>query len=158
YQSMISRRFDLDFINLGFSGSARGEDIMVDYLTTFEPSVFVCDYDHNAPTVEHLENTHYRLYSRYRAVRPNTPIIFVTKPDFDNNPEENSRRRAVVRATYDRALAEGDKNVRFIDGETLFGDSDRSACTVDGCHPNDIGFWRMAQVIGDAVGEVLGLI
>ncbi len=157
YQSLISRRFDLDFINLGFSGSARGEDVMVDYLASFEPSVFVCDYDHNAPDVEHLEKTHFRLYQRYRAVRPVTPIIFVTKPDFDSCPEENARRRAVVKATYDRAKAAGDENVYFIDGETLFGDTDRDACTVDGCHPNDLGFWRMSRVIGDMIGRVLGI-
>ncbi|MBE6937584.1 MAG: hypothetical protein E7460_03385 [Ruminococcaceae bacterium] len=158
YQSMISRRFDLDFINMGFSGSARGEDIMTDWLISFEPSVFVCDYDHNAPDAEHLEKTHYRLYSKYRAAHPETPIIFVTKPDFDSDPDGNDRRRAVIRATYEKALAEGDTRVTFIDGETLFGDEDRGACTVDGCHPTDLGFWRMSRVIGDAVGKALRIL
>ena len=35
----------------------------------------------------------------------------------------------------------------FIDGEELFGDEDRDNCTVDGCHPNDLGFYRMAKRI-----------
>ncbi|MBR6771992.1 MAG: hypothetical protein IKM29_01235 [Clostridia bacterium] len=158
YQSIISRRFDLDFINMGFSGSARGEDVIVDYLTTFEPSVFVCDYDHNAPNPEHLEKTHYRLYERYRAVHPKTPIIFVTKPDVDQNPEDAAARRAIIKATFDKAREQGDENVWFVDGGTFFGSEDRTAFTVDGCHPTDLGFWHMAKGIGDAVGEVLGLI
>ncbi len=157
YQSIISRRFDLDFINMGFSGSARGEDIMTDWLCSFSPSVFVCDYDHNAPDAEHLKKTHFRLYSRYRAAKPDTPVIFVTKPDFDGDPAQNAVRRAVVRATFERAGELGDKNVRFIDGETLFGGAGRDVCTVDGCHPTDLGFWRMAERIGDVIGEVLGL-
>lgn len=158
YQSIISRRFDLDFINMGFSGSARGEDIMVDFLTTFEPSVFVCDYDHNAPSHEHLENTHYRLYERYRAVHPKTPIVFVTKPDPDQYPEDAAARRAIIKATFDKAREQGDGNVWFIDGGTFFGSEDRTAFTVDGCHPTDLGFWHMANGIGDVIGRILGII
>ena len=158
YQSMISRRFDLDFINMGFSGSARAEDIMVEYLTTFEPSVFVCDYDHNAPTHEHLENTHFKLYEKYRSVHPKTPIILVTKPDVDLWPEDGNGRRAIIRATYEKALALGDENVYFVNGGDFFNGEDRFSCMVDGCHPNDLGFRCMARGIGDAIGKVLGLI
>jgi len=52
-------------------------------------------------------------------------------------------RRDVIRQTYENAVKAGDKHVWFIDGETLFGKEDRDACTVDGCHPNDLGFYRM---------------
>ena len=54
YESILSRRFDCDYINLGFSGTAKGEDEIVDYIKGLEMSVFVMDYDHNAPTTEHL--------------------------------------------------------------------------------------------------------
>ena len=45
----------------------------------------------------------------------------------------------------------GDEKVYFLAGKTLFGKDDRINCTVDGTHPNDLGFRRMA----DAVGTVL---
>ncbi|MBQ5973547.1 MAG: SGNH/GDSL hydrolase family protein [Oscillospiraceae bacterium] len=157
YQAMISRRYDLDFVNQGYNGSARAEDAMVDWLCTFEPSVFVCDYDHNAPSVEYLEQTHFRLYRRYRAARPDTPVIFVTKPDTDLDPAGAAARRAVIRRTFDRAVAEGDRNVRFVDGGALCGDGERSACFVDGCHPTTLGFFRMAEGIGAVIAELLGL-
>ena len=41
YQSIISRELDCDFINLGFSGSAHGEQAMADYIATLPMSVFV---------------------------------------------------------------------------------------------------------------------
>ena len=45
----------------------------------------------------------------------------------------------------------GDTKVTFVDGATLFEGPFADSCTVDGCHPNDLGFFRMAQKIGDAV-------
>lgn len=154
YQAMIARKYDADFINLGFSGSARGEKVMAEYLASIPCSVFVCDYDHNAPSVEHLRNTHEPLYGTFRAAQPDTPVVFVSKPDFRPGTEDEARR-AIIRTTYETALAEGDKNVYYIDGETLFAGEWRDSCTVDGCHPNDLGFSRMATVIGNVVGSLL---
>ena len=59
YQALISKWNNIDFINLGFSGNAKGEACMVDYLASIDCSLFVCDYDHNAPDAEYLKNTHY---------------------------------------------------------------------------------------------------
>jgi hypothetical protein len=53
------------------------------------------------------------------------------------------------------AVEKGDKNVYFIDGRSLFGDDYTDCCTVDGCHPNDLGFLRMAQKIGQMVKELI---
>ena len=64
--------------------------------------------------------------------------------------------RQIVIDTYEYALAKGDRSVRFVDGAHLFDGPFADSCTVDGCHPNDLGFFRMAQKIGDAVGEFLG--
>ena len=54
YEAIISRRFDIDHLNLGFGGSARGELSMAEYIASLDMSIFVYDYDHNAPTVKHL--------------------------------------------------------------------------------------------------------
>ena len=66
YEAIISRKYDVNFTNLGFSGACRAEESIVDYLATLEMSAFVLDYDHNAPTLEHLKNTHHRLYEKIR--------------------------------------------------------------------------------------------
>ena len=154
YQAMISRRLDADFVNLGFSGNAKAETVMCEYLASLDASVFVCDYDHNAPNADHLEATHKPLYDIYRRANPDTPIVFVTKPDFHPGTED-VRRREIVLATYPAALAAGDKKVSFVDGAKLFEGDFADSCTVDGCHPNDLGFFRMAQKIGAAVEAAL---
>ena len=68
---------------------------------------------------------------------------------------QNSRKRKeIIAQTYEKAKAMGDNNVYFLDGETLFGKEDEENCTVDGCHPNDLGFYRMAKGIYKKIQEI----
>lgn len=155
YVSILSRTLKFNYINLGFSGSAKGEQAMADYIASLHPSVFVLDYDHNAPSLEHLRSTHYNMYETFRKENPTVPVIMITKPDFDSNPEFSAKRRAVIFESYLKAKKNKDKRVFFIDGETLFGKDGRDGCTVDNCHPNDLGFYRMAQTIAPVMKKAL---
>lgn len=154
YQAMITRMLDCDHINLGFSGSARAEETIVNYMAGLTMSVFVCDYDHNAPTVEHLKKTHLPLYRAIRKAQPELPIILITKPDHQFEAETEERRKIILN-TYNTAIAEGDTHIAFIDGATLFEGEMADSCTVDTCHPNDLGFYRMSRKIGAVVKEML---
>lgn len=154
YPALLSSRLDFDFYNFGFSGSARGELEMADYINTIPMSVFVYDYDHNAPDAAHLAATHEPFFQRIREKNPYTPVLFLTRPDFDYDPA-SPLRRDVIYKTYSNALANGDRNVFFLDGETFFGETDRENCTVDRCHPNDLGFMRMADRIEPVLREAL---
>ena len=154
YSAILSRWLDFDYHNLGFSGSARGELVMADYINTIDMGAFVYDYDHNAPTVEHLANTHKPFFDRIREVHPNIPILMMTRPSEVYN-EDMKARREVVMTTYNTAVANGDKNVYFIDGETFYGETDRNLCSLDVCHPNDLGFFRMASVMRPVMEKML---
>ena len=145
YQAPLSRHFDLDYINLGFSGNAKGEDSMIEYLASLPMSVFFLDYDHNAPSVEHLAATHEKLFLAFRATHPDTPVIMMSRPKAILSPGE-VERRAVVGTTYKNALARGDKKVWFLDGTALTALCGNEG-TVDGCHPTDFGFAAMAKAL-----------
>lgn len=154
YNALICQHLDVDYYNFGFSASAKGELPMADLINTIPMSIFVYDYDHNAPNAEHLEKTHEPFFKRIREKNPNLPIIIMTRPDFDYSANAD-RRRAVIRRTYENAKAAGDQNVWFLDGETFFGNTDRHACTCDCVHPNDLGFSRIASVVEPVVKEIL---
>ena len=154
YNAIICRHLDTDYVNLGFSGRARGETVMADYISGIDASVFVYDYDHNAPTVEHLQATHEPFFKRIRQAHPDLPVIMMTRPKA-NYDEDDKKRREVVRATYERAVADGDENVWFIDGESFYGETDRELCSIDVIHPNDLGFFRMASVIEPVIEKIL---
>ena len=154
YTSMLCRAVDAEQINMGFSGSARGEDSMAEAIASLDMAVFVYDYDHNAPSLEHLQKTHERFFQIIRKKQPDLPVIMMNRCDFFNGTD-CPERRDVVRKTYENAIASGDKKVWFIDGESLFEGDLRDACTVDGCHPNDLGFFRMYAKVLPVLKEAL---
>ena len=155
YENIVSAKLDCDHINLGFSGSARGEDAIVDYMATLDFSIFVSDYDYNAPSVEHLRDTHEKMFLEIRRTHPATPVVFMSRPNFDIDVEQSVIRRDIIYQTFMNAQANGDRNVFFLDGECLFKDENRDACTVDGCHPNDAGFVRMAEAVARVMDSIL---
>lgn len=155
YTNMISRMLDCKTWNLGFSGNAKGEPEMAEYIAGMPMSVFVMDYDHNAPSVEHLERTHLPFLKTILEKQPNLPVVMVSKPDFYNgNRVDNERRREIILKSFLWAREHGYK-VEFVDGRTLFDGPLSRDCTVDGCHPNDLGFARMALKILPAIKRVL---
>ena len=104
---------------------------------------------------EHLKRTHFALYQTVRDKNPELPYIMITRPD--RGIYEAVNRRKIIMESYIKALDRGDKNVYFIDGDSLFAGYEFDSCTVDGCHPNDLGFYRMAQGILPILKEILYL-
>ena len=149
YTTMVCRALDAEQVNLGFSGSARGEPAMAERIASLRGlAAFVMDYDYNAPTPEHLAATHEPFFRTVRAAQPDLPILVLSAPSvWPDSPDAMRRRRDIVRATVRRARARGDRLVRFLDGARLFGRTGRDDCTVDRVHPNDLGFRRMADAV-----------
>lgn len=155
YTSIVARRLDAAQVNLGFSGSGRGETSMARHIASLPMSAFVLDYDHNAYDPPHLEKTHEAFFKTVRAAHPDLPILIISRPDYDRDPTLAEACFAIIRRTYENAIAAGDEHVRLINGRTLFGDTDRDLCTVDGSHPNDLGFLRMADIVTKALKEMM---
>lgn len=153
YSNIISRRLDIDHINLGFSGNAKGEWEMAEYIASLDMAAFVSDYDYNAPNAEHLAATHERLFQCVRKSHPDIPILLLPRPKFYPT-EEDIARAAIVRRTMENAIAAGDRNVYFLSGPELMALCENEG-TVDGVHPNDFGFTSMAKAIGDVLEKVL---
>lgn len=153
YQAFLSRWIDCDYVNLGFSGSAKGEPEMAEYIAGLDMSVFVYDYDFNALTEQDLESTHYPFYKIIREKNPDLPIIMMSRP---------SKKRAsralngieIIRNTYNRAISEGDNKVWFLCGSDFFP-FETSEFTVDNCHPTDLGFYFMAKGLAPTLEAAL---
>lgn len=155
YEGYVSRALDLDQRNMGFSDSARGDIPVAEYIAEIDMCAFVFDYDNNAPNPEWLRKTHYPFYETIRKKNPDIPIICMSRPMFElndvaepgNREVDAKERKAIILETIKRARDSGDDKIYFVDGSKLFAGDCSDACTVDGLHPNDLGFYRMAQAL-----------
>ncbi len=156
YHNIVTRLLNADCTNLGFSGSARGEQIMAEYIAAKDMSVFVMDYDHNSSTPE-LREMHYDFYKTVREANPDLPILMITRPIF--TPEktaDDQAREDIVRETYEKAVASGDKNVYFVEGINFFPYMTMADLyMIDAVHPNDLGMYYMAKTVYEAICDIL---
>ena len=115
-------------------------------------SAFVLDYDYNAPNAEHLKETHERMFRSVREKNPMLPILIVSRPNCMS--EEERPRLQVIKATYENAVAAGDKHVYFVPGYELIPKEHMESAKVDRVHPNDLGFYYMAERIGEELKRI----
>lgn len=153
YESILTRWLDCNHMNLGFSGSALGEEEMAGWIAKLDMKAFVMDYDYNAPTVKHLEQTHERMFQMIRQAQPELPIIMMSCPQFFLGEREQQRLQ-IIQKTYEHAVSAGDQNIYFISGPELMKEV-RDEGTVDNCHPNDAGFYSMAKAIFPVLEQIL---
>ena len=152
YENIISRHLNCNHINLGFSGSARGEVGMAEYIGKLDMSVFVLDYDHNSST-EELRARHNLFFKIVREAQPDLPIIILPRPRYYLKKDDMVRREIVYK-TYQEAIKAGDKNVYFIGGEKLM-ELAKGEGSVDYTHPNDFGFHSMARALEEVLKEIM---
>lgn len=92
-----------------------------------------------------------RGFKIFRKKQPDTPVIIMTRCSWPS-PD----RVAVIRKTYENAVNSGDKNVYFIDCTKIFEPYGGIAeCTVDQCHPTDLGFHAMYEAVLPVAKKIL---
>lgn len=153
YEALLSAEFNADYINLGFSGNAKAEEVITQYIASLDMSIFFYDYDHNAPDCDHLSSTHEKMFKAIRKAHPQLPVIFMSRPKFSLN-EDDIKRRDIIFNTYKNAVNCDDKNVYFIDGPELMKYV-KTLGTVDNTHPTDSGFYSMYLALKPLVEKII---
>jgi hypothetical protein len=154
YAAILGRWFDRPIINLGFSGSARAEPEVATLLAELDPGVYVLD---PIPNIDSPQMVLDRIPNMVRAIRAahgdprKTPIVLVesvrfARPPFVLDMRRNwQRKNAALRVAYRRLRAAGVSGLHYVPAEGLIGDDGEA--TVDGVHPTDLGFLRIARVL-----------
>ena len=154
YVSILSRRLGADYINLGFSGNGNAEAPMIDYVNSFDGSLYAFDYNMYADRPDRILPPHFSIYERIRAAHPNAVILMYDKPGYEYDVCEERGR--TIRETYERALALGDTRVAYVPAEDMYGEKERDCCTIDGSHPNDLGAMRIADALYKVINHFFG--
>lgn len=156
YTNIVARMLNVDCINQGYSSGANLEPAMADYIASLDMSAFVMDNDGNG-SVQTLNTRHYAFYKTIREAHPDIPIILVTRPVYsETNMDLFKQRQQIIKATYDKAVKEGDKNIYYINGYDFFpvkGAADIYA--IDHNHPDDTGMYYMAMLVYQELNKAL---
>lgn len=163
YTNILSRMLNVEFVNLGFSGSGKGEPEVARTIASIpDPQMLVLDYEANAMGTEKYGASLPVFVEILRAKHPTVPLLIVSRIQLTSQQISAAKRadaearRAFQQGLVDKRRAAGDRAIEFFDGLTLLGD-DWDECTVDGSHPTDLGFARMAYGLEPAFRRMLKL-
>jgi lysophospholipase L1-like esterase len=162
YTNILSRKMNFEFINLGFSGNGKGEAEVAQTISEIpNPELFILDYEANSVSPELFQSTLPEFIRIYRSKHPEVPILMISqirfaRELFDRGLLELRLKRKKIQMDIVKGFREqGDHKVYFYDGEHLLG-ADFNECTVDGVHPTDLGFMRMAEQLAPILKKYIG--
>ena len=160
HTTILSRRLNCEVINLGFSGNGIGEPEVARLLAAIEqPLLYVIDYIGNA-NYARVQETIVDILTTLRVAHPATPILAIDRIRFAADffcPDWEAERvncSTYLEQTIRQLRAAGDANLHFHSMADALGEHGEE-CTVDGVHPTDLGFSRMAE---DLLPVIRGLI
>jgi lysophospholipase L1-like esterase len=111
-------------------------------------AVFVIDCLPNMGAAEVAERVE-PLVRTLRKAHPTTPIVLAEDRTYSNaflvesSRQRNETSRAALSKAFENLKAEGVPNLHYLPGDDQLGDDNLG--TVDGSHPTDLGFMRMAD-------------
>ncbi|MBK8836796.1 MAG: SGNH/GDSL hydrolase family protein [Anaerolineae bacterium] len=147
HAAILGRWLDRPILNLGFSGRGKMEFALAELLGELDASVYVIDCLPNMEP-ELIAERAYPFIAYLRRTRPLVPMVLVEDRSYSNSwvvPKLGDRNRAsrdVFRRISESWMAT-DGLVRYVPGDGLLGGDGEA--TVDGSHPTDLGFMRMAE-------------
>lgn len=162
YPAILGRAMNAEFYNLGFSGSGRGEPEVARTIAEIRaPALIALDYEANSGGIKGLSATLPGFIRILREEHPKVPLLVLSRIRFAHETLQSESLRARNEClSYQRQVVSdlhkaGDANIHFQDGTDLLG-RDYEECTVDGVHPTDLGFYRMAEALLPVFRRILG--
>lgn len=162
FSNILSRRLDVEFINLGFSGSGLGEIELAKIATSIDDvNLLILDYEANGGATDDMKDNLVPFIDTFRQRYPLTPILIMSKPPFSNyvfSKKAVDHRNFYFKFQKDvveNKRNNGDENIYFYDGNNIFGKKDILESCVDGTHPTDLGFYRMANSLQPIITKLL---
>lgn len=142
--SILQREFDVECVNLGFSGQGRMDYFIAEAMSTI-PNVaaYVIDPVSNC-TTDMVDTLTVNFINIIRKSKPNTPIFLVEGQTYAHEPYDTLQQVKMPttnKVLHDKFLelkSQNPNNLYYIDRKNLIGPDGEG--TVDGAHLTDLGF------------------
>lgn len=161
--AITSREQELDLVNMGYAGSARGEIASAEHVAGIDADVISITHGTNCWTrTPHSVALFREVLTAFldivRDGHSDTPIV-VASPVLRPDAEETTNRlgatlrdlRQAMEDVVEERIISGDSLLTLVPGGKMI-DEDQLA---DGIHPNDDGHRAIASALGPAIREAL---
>ena len=157
FTNQLSRRLQVEFLNFGFSGNGQNDPEAAELLAEIEdPAMIVIDSEANSVSAQLVLERVPRFLEILREKHPLVPIVIVTKVPYGPRYAcEIPVFKEEFRTVYKARKKAGDKNIYFVDGTKFWAPKDYTENTIDGAHPTDLGFTRMADKLEPILRRLL---
>lgn len=158
YPARLARSSGYNFINLGLSGNGKMEKEVAAMMADIDADAFILDCIPN-PSPKEIEERTVDFVLTLRQKHPDTPIIIIQTliretGNFNRKAREQVKQQNEAIAGQVEVLRKKNvKNLYFIK-ENCFLGTDHEG-TIDGTHPNDLGFDRILKKYKPAIGKIL---
>lgn len=158
YPARLSRSTGINFVNYGVSGNGKMETSVADMMKDIEADAFVLDCMPNPSPQEITERTSY-LVKTLREHHPGVPIILIEsymreKGYSDRQVYDRCRQQSKAFVEqYELLKEQGVPDLYLIRDRQAIGTDHEGS--LDGVHPNDVGFERMARQYEPQLMEIL---
>ena len=149
HTSILSRRFNREVINLGFSGNALLDLEIAELMASVEdPAIYVFDYVPNAYDYLIREKGE-QFFRIVRDAHPDVPILFLEDPYFGHYEydagikAEVDKKNAAQWELFCKLKKQGEKNIWYLKSDDMVGHDNEAF--VDGIHFTDLGMMRYAD-------------
>jgi len=158
YPELLARALDCHSINLGFSGNGPMEIEIIRFLTELDPAVYILDCLPNMGAQQVLDRTAQAI-ATLRAARPATPIVLVENIVYQRAPVQiagqvgHEDKNIEFKKAWQRLRKARVPGLYYVTAGKLLGTDNLG--TVDGVHPTDVGFMRIAKALEPTVRRAL---
>ncbi len=159
YPEILARTLDCHSVNLGFSGNGPLEIEIIRLMAELDPAVYILDCLPNMTADQVRDRTEPAVHA-LRAAHPNTPIVLVENITYQRAPVQTAgkagheEKNKELKAAWLRLRKAKVKGLFYVPGGKLLGRDNLG--TVDGVHPTDVGFMRLAQALEPLMKKLLG--
>ena len=158
YPARMSRNTGINFVNYGLSGNGKMEAAVADMLKDIDADAFILDCMPNPSPKEITERTQY-LVNTIRKYHQGTPIIMIETYMRENGYSDQAvhdrctRQGEAFVKQYELLKKQGIKDLYLIRDNHAIGTDHEGS--VDGTHPNDLGFDRMVEQYQPQIMRIL---
>lgn len=153
YSNILSRWFDMEFLNYGFSGSALLEKEIASVIAKrSNAKVLIVDAEANAGCSDLLYKNLEPFIRTYHEIQKDTKILVVSRIMFAMDLYSTHRYSELIKQNkFQRDIVKKLKSegydIHFLDGSKFFKgfNGNFTEYTVDGVHPTDLGNYEMAK-------------